>query len=244
MAKIHNHPTLIAFSLATLLGALGACAVKVQAGGGANSEDDAANQTATATAEASSSAPAATQEPTATAQPAETAPAATTAPSAAPTATETTPAPTTTTPAAPPPNPIVRKAAKINLPSAFAFDAGQATLSADPVNEQLLTQLAEFLKKKPEITQMRIEGHTDAAGDAAANLKLSGDRALAIKTALVAKGVKAERLVAVGFGGTKPIADASAQGQAQNERLQFRVATLKGRRYLGLDPLGGGTEFK
>jgi outer membrane protein OmpA-like peptidoglycan-associated protein len=208
--------------------------VKVQAGAGANSEDDAANTAATATA--ASSAPAPAETGSADAASTASAPA-----EATPTATATA----DPEPAPPAAEPIVRKGAKINLPAALIFEAGSAALSDDPSNQQLLEQLLAFLKKNAAVTKMRIEGHTDPSGDEAANLKLSGERALTVKQWLIGKGIKTDRLIATGFGGKKPIADGTtAEGKAQNERLQFRVATLNGRRYLGLELLGGGTEFK
>jgi len=91
---------------------------------------------------------------------------------------------------------------------------------------------------------MRIEGHTDNVGDAAANLQLSGQRAVAVKKALVDRGVQAARLVSVGFGDKKPLGDnATVDGRAKNQRVEFRVATFNGKNYLNQDPSGGGSKF-
>ena len=71
---------------------------------------------------------------------------------------------------------------------------------------------------------MRIEGHTDNVGQPAANLKLSGGRALAVKTWLTNKGIDAKRMIAIGFGDTKPVADnAKEEGRSQNRRTEFVV---------------------
>ncbi|MEN9581729.1 MAG: hypothetical protein RJA70_4738, partial [Pseudomonadota bacterium] len=77
------------------------------------------------------------------------------------------------------------------------------------------------------------------------NLKLSGERALTIKKALVDRGIKAERIIAVGFGKKKPIAaNTTEEGRAQNRRTEFKIAAINDRNYMGLSPKGGGTEFK
>ena len=60
-----------------------------------------------------------------------------------------------------------------------------------------------------------------------------------------AEGIKAERLLAVGFGQNKPVADnTTEEGKAKNRRTEFRVAELGGKKYLGLDPTGGGKVFE
>ena len=64
-----------------------------------------------------------------------------------------------------------------------------------------------------------IGGHTDASGDAAANIGLSQRRAEAVRTALTARGVTADMLRATGFGAAQPIADnATEEGRAKNRR--------------------------
>lgn len=140
---------------------------------------------------------------------------------------------------------VVTKGDSILVPGAIVFDSGQSTLTAGAPNDEILAQLKAYLDKYQNVTLMRIEGHTDNVGTPEDNLKLSGERALAIKTALVGRGVDTGRLLAVGFGERKPIADnATEEGKAQNRRTEFKIAGLNGKNYLGLDPLGGGQEFK
>jgi OmpA-OmpF porin, OOP family len=154
-------------------------------------------------------------------------------------------APAATPSSAPPAADAVAKGDTILLPGNIVFESGKAILEATPGNEEVLGQIRRYLEKNPNVTVMRIEGHTDNVGSAEANLKLSGERALAIKLGLVARGVSPDRLLAVGFGSKKPIADnATEGGRAQNRRTEFKIAVLFGKPYRGLNPLGSGTEFK
>jgi len=140
---------------------------------------------------------------------------------------------------------VVTKGDNILLPGAIVFDSGQATLKEGEQNEEILTQLKAYLDNHPNVTLMRIEGHTDNVGKPEDNLELSGNRALTIKKALVERGVDTKRMIAVGFGERKPIASNDTdEGRAQNRRTQFKIAGLNGRNYMGLNPKGGGTEFK
>jgi len=73
--------------------------------------------------------------------------------------------------------------------------------------------------------KLKIEGHTDNAGNDDANMKLSEDRAEAVKTYLVSKGISADRITAEGFGETMPIADnGTAAGRTKNRRVEIKVA--------------------
>ncbi|MFZ5897385.1 MAG: OmpA family protein [Myxococcota bacterium] len=163
-----------------------------------------------------------------------------------PTPTATTPTPATPVPATPTTEqkPTISKDV-INLPGAVEFETGKATFKAGGTSEATLTQLKQFLDENPRITKLRIEGHTDNVGSAAANEQLSGDRALAIKKFLIEKGVDKARLLATGFGQTRPIADNSTEeGRAKNRRTEFRIAELSGKPYLGRDATGGGKVFE
>jgi OOP family OmpA-OmpF porin len=134
---------------------------------------------------------------------------------------------------------------RVNIPGNIVFDTGKATLKEGAGSEQVLEQLLTFLKENPRVTQLRIEGHTDNVGDDDSNLELSGQRALTVKNWLVNKGIEDKRLLAVGFGETKPVADnTTAEGKAQNRRTEFHIAGLDGKRYLARDPKGGGKVFK
>lgn len=131
---------------------------------------------------------------------------------------------------------------KLKMPGDIKFEFGKATLM--PESEPVLEQLKTFLDEKKQITLVRIEGHTDNVGQPAANLKLSGERALTVRQWLIDHGIDAKRLISVGFGDLKPIADnASDDGRAKNRRTEFVVVEVGGKPWLGADPTGGGTVF-
>ena len=96
-------------------------------------------------------------------------------------------------------------------------------------SDPLLDNVATIVKAHPEIGKLRVEGHTDAQGKRAYNVKLSQRRAAAVVKALVKRGVPAERLVAQGFGPDQPVADnATTEGRAKNRRVELRVVDSKG----------------
>lgn len=101
------------------------------------------------------------------------------------------------------------------------FKTGSADLS-DKSNKTL-DEAAEVLKTYPNL-RLRIEGHTDSKGDDDKNMKLSQDRADAVRDAIASRGVAAERLDAVGLGETQPKAsNKSRKGRAKNRRIDFKI---------------------
>ena len=83
-----------------------------------------------------------------------------------------------------------------------------------------MAQMAAALNSQSDLT-LTLEGHTDSDGGEAYNLLLSQRRVDAVKAELVeAYGAPADRIQAVGYGETRPIADnATAEGRAQNRRV-------------------------
>lgn len=100
------------------------------------------------------------------------------------------------------------------------FDTGKATIK--PESAAAIATIAELLKADASL-KLEIQGHTDNVGNAAANLKLSQDRAAAVRAALVsAHGIAAGRLTSTGFGDTKPVGDNQTEdGRAQNRRVEL-----------------------
>jgi len=99
------------------------------------------------------------------------------------------------------------------------FETGSAVIK--PAS---YTVLDEILKSAvvAEGLKLGIYGHTDNVGNDAANLKLSDNRAEAVKSYLISKGLSTDRLESKGFGASKPIEDnATAEGRARNRRVQI-----------------------
>ncbi len=166
---------------------------------------------------------------------------------AAPATTPSEPAATpasTTDPAAPPKANVKVVGSKLETPGAISFQPDAAVLATGAGNEAVLGEIKGYLEQNARVTRVRIEGHTHNLRPADQSLQLSGQRALAVKQWLRENGIHEGRLLAVGFGDAKPAAaNTDAAGQAQNERIDFRIAELDGKPYLGPDPLAGGTEF-
>lgn len=98
----------------------------------------------------------------------------------------------------------------------------------DPASEAVLTQIKETLAEHPELTKVEIGGHTDNQGKETFNIKVSQSRADAVKKWLVEHGVSESRLVAVGYGPKKPIADNKVkEGRAQNKRIEIVILEKK-----------------
>lgn len=101
------------------------------------------------------------------------------------------------------------------------FDTGKATLRPESVKE--LTELQEYLELKPEI-RVEIAGHTDNVGSDESNLTLSQNRAESVKRWLVSKGIKSSRIVAKGYGETKPRAsNETDEGRQKNRRTEVKI---------------------
>jgi outer membrane protein OmpA-like peptidoglycan-associated protein len=103
----------------------------------------------------------------------------------------------------------------------FAFALGRADLR--PEAKASLGKLVAFVNQDPR-KPIRIEGHTDSSGNANANLRLSQRRADAVRDALIAAGVAANRITSVGLGDSQPIADNDTEeGRARNRRVDVIV---------------------
>lgn len=100
------------------------------------------------------------------------------------------------------------------------FDTGSDRLR--PESTPTLEEIASMLQSHPEL-RVRVEGHTDAVGDDAANLQLSDRRAAAVKDYLVGtKGIDTARLETQGLGETVPVgSNDTPEGRQQNRRVEL-----------------------
>jgi outer membrane protein OmpA-like peptidoglycan-associated protein len=103
------------------------------------------------------------------------------------------------------------------------FATGKATILKTSFAQ--LDELAKLMAEYPE-TIITIEGHTDNVGNAAANKKLSQQRADAIKQYLIKKKVPANRMIAIGYGSERP-ADGSTDVKAANKTKEQQAANRR-----------------
>ena len=105
----------------------------------------------------------------------------------------------------------------------LTFQSGKAIIL--PQHFSLLTKLQRAIREFPNANVV-IEGHTDAIGNDDVNQRLSTERANAVQQYLIANmGLTAERIQAVGYGESTPIANnESEDGRAQNRRIDAVIA--------------------
>jgi len=119
-----------------------------------------------------------------------------------------------TTPSAP-----AAPAVKPSLSLQIQFEFNSAQIS--PVSQQALLNLSTALKAAElSASKFEVEGHTDAKGNDAYNLKLSQQRASAIRDFLKDKGVDEGRLTVIGKGSTE-LANPQAPTAAENRRVKI-----------------------
>jgi outer membrane protein OmpA-like peptidoglycan-associated protein len=106
------------------------------------------------------------------------------------------------------------------------FDTGKAQLN--PGAARKLDQLAQFLTEHPE-RRVQIDGFTDSVGTESYNQTLSQERADAVKSALITRGIDASRVGTQGYGKEFPVADnADSGGRQLNRRVEVVIGDESG----------------
>ncbi|MBK9534728.1 MAG: OmpA family protein [Flavobacteriales bacterium] len=109
---------------------------------------------------------------------------------------------------------------KVTLHNIF-FETNSAILEQQSLPE--LNQLYYLLEMHHDLRLM-IEGHTDNTGTTALNAGLSAERAASVRDHLTKRGIKADRLEAVGSGDSKPLApNTNSDNRAKNRRTEIKV---------------------
>lgn len=111
---------------------------------------------------------------------------------------------------------------KLTISDRVYFELGTAKL--DPRSNALLDEVARVLNQAPQIQLVQIEGHTDKSGSAATNIPLSANRAKAVRSYLISKGIDASRLRAKGYGSSRPLVTNTKDDTTEaNRRVEFTI---------------------
>ena len=99
------------------------------------------------------------------------------------------------------------------------FDVNKSIIKGESMGT--INEIVKLMKEHPDL-KFSVEGHTDSDGDESFNQKLSEDRALAVKTALVEEGIEPSRLETKGWGESKPLnSNLTPEEKANNRRVEF-----------------------
>lgn len=113
----------------------------------------------------------------------------------------------------------------LNMPGNITFASDSAALNSNFTG--VLNSVAIVLRKYQQ-TLLDIDGHTDNTGGFDYNQRLSEQRAVSVGQYLSQQGIDGRRLLIVGFGETRPIADNSTDfGRQQNRRVEVRITPLE-----------------
>jgi len=107
----------------------------------------------------------------------------------------------------------------IRITQMIHFEFNRAVIR--PESFGILNTVAQVLRDFPTMA-IEVQGHTDSRGNDAFNMRLSGERAEAVRTYLIGQGTAAARLTSRGYGETTPIeSNRSSTGRAANRRVEF-----------------------
>jgi OmpA-OmpF porin, OOP family len=111
---------------------------------------------------------------------------------------------------------------EITIKQQVQFELNSAVILSQ--SNLLLEEIADVIVRTPRIKRIEVQGHTDNSGAADRNRLLSDERANAVRNWLIAHGVTPDRLLAKGYGDSKPIApNVTAATKARNRRVQFVI---------------------
>jgi outer membrane protein OmpA-like peptidoglycan-associated protein len=98
-----------------------------------------------------------------------------------------------------------------------------------PESFGILTEVADTLIRHPEILRIEVQGHTDNSGTPEHNRQLSEERSESVRGWLVQHGVGPDRMLAKGYGQTRPLVpNVTAANRGKNRRVQFIILDREG----------------
>ena len=101
------------------------------------------------------------------------------------------------------------------------FDFGKSVLGSDSYPE--LNRVVKLMKENPDM-EIEISGHTDNVGSDAFNMKLSDERAKAVRDYLIDNGIDGDRITAKGYGKNKAVdTNETEEGRQRNRRVEFTI---------------------
>jgi outer membrane protein OmpA-like peptidoglycan-associated protein len=101
------------------------------------------------------------------------------------------------------------------------FQAGSAKIENTSYAE--LNDVVSMMQKNPKMI-IQLEGHTDYAGSAKLNMKLSEDRVTSVKNYLTTQGINKNRIKTKAFGGTEPLSrEDNEEARRLNRRVELRI---------------------
>lgn len=104
------------------------------------------------------------------------------------------------------------------------FDFGKSILRTESFPE--LDRIVALMNQSTGL-EIELSGHTDNVGSDNVNLKLSEDRAKAVQSYIVSKGILESRINAKGYGKTKPVAgNDTEEGKQMNRRVEFTIIKI------------------
>jgi outer membrane protein OmpA-like peptidoglycan-associated protein len=111
---------------------------------------------------------------------------------------------------------------EVKLKKAVHFQHDSAEILPDSMS--IIEEIADVLNTHSEIPSVEIQGHTDDSGTPPYNLRLSSERANAVREALILNGVDPNRLTARGYGQEKPLVpNTNEANRARNRRVQLMI---------------------
>lgn len=92
-----------------------------------------------------------------------------------------------------------------------------------PESYSELNRLVKLMQDNPNMI-IELSGHTDNVGPEEPNQKLSQNRANEVKSYMISRGIKENRIKAVGYGEIRPVGDNNTEeGRQKNRRVEFTI---------------------
>ena len=137
------------------------------------------------------------------------------------------PSPPVEEPAPPEPVKVMVRRTSLAVFGPIHFETAKATIK--PISFPTLDAVAKVMKDNPQLQLLEVQGHADERGDDDYNLRLTEERAQAVRAYLIEHGVGGERLEAHGYGENQPVCRRHDElCWSKNRRVEFVILRQEG----------------